>query len=467
MISFGVIGASIRGGSLRLLEAMTVPADSRATVLTALKEACGFAELTPVFTCNRVEFYYVAQEGPAGNVYRNRLLDFFLRDREKVEFGPADIYAYSAFRAVKHLYRVSASLDSMVVGEAQILGQVKDALVEARTLNLIGPRLEAIFAEAFRVAKKIRRETPLGEHAVSMATLVSTAVDEHLAKWGSSAVAIVGVGPMAGKLADHLRTQDGIKIIFVNRTVAKAQTLAEQYSGRAVSLDQFLAQPPDVDIIFSSTSSADPLFDQEKIDRIRWERNALSPLLLIDLAIPRDFDPVVGKSPNVILRDIPYFQTIADTNRRARFVAVDQAEQIVELEIARAHRENAERQFRPVFASTLSEALAYARTGLDKLFATRLDHLSADDRAAISYWVEKLVRYTNQLPVGALAEQADTSRGDCSMIAGYGCMQTRPMPQVQTDDPLANRCAQKQGRACILDGHVDESAACGTESQSE
>lgn len=467
MISFGVIGASVRGGSLRLLEAMSVPSDARAKVLAELKEACGFAELTPVFTCNRVEFYYIAQEGPAGNAYRNRLLDFFLRGREKVEFGPADIYSYSAFRALKHLYRVSASLDSMVVGEAQILGQVKDALAEARSLSLIGPRLEAVFAEAFRVAKKIRRETPLGEHAVSMATLVATAVDEHIGKWGSPSVAIVGVGPMAGKLADHLRSHEGVKIVFVNRTVAKAQVLAQQYSGRAMSLDDFLAAPPDVDIIFSSTSSADPLFDQAKIDRIRWERNALSPFLLIDLAIPRDFDPVVGKLPNVILRDIPYFQTIADTNRRARFVAVDQAEQIIELEIARAHRENAERQFRPVFASTLSEALAYARSGLDKLFVTRLDHLSAEDRAAIGYWVEKLVRYTNQLPVGALAEQADTSRGDCAMIAGYGCMQTRPMLQVETDDPVANRCAQKQGGACVLDGHVDESTACGAESQSE
>ena len=467
MISFGVIGASVRGGSMQLLEALTVPSDSRAEVLAALKSACGFAELTPVFTCNRVEFYYIAAEGPAGTAYRNKLLDFFLRGRDKVSFSPADIYSYSAFRALKHLYRVSASLDSMVVGEAQILGQVKDALVEARSLQLIGPSLEATFAEAFRVAKKIRRETPLGEHAVSMATLVATTVDEHLTKWGPAGVAIVGVGPMATKLADHLRSHPGIKIHFVNRTLAKAQVLAEQFSGQAVSLDEFLAKPPDVDIIFSSTSSPDPLFDRDRIDRIRWERNSLAPLLLIDLAIPRDIEPSVGTLPNVLLRDIPYFQTIADTNRRARFVAVDQAEQIVELEIARAHRENAERQFKPVFASTLSEALAYARTGLDKLYATRLDHLTAADRDAISYWVEKLVRYTNQLPVGALAEQADTSRGDCAMIAGYGCMQTRATPQVETDDPLANRCAQIQGRACILDGHTDSTPACHEETETQ
>jgi len=466
MISFGVIGASVRGGSMQLLEALTVPSDSRAEVLAALKNACGFAELTPVFTCNRVEFYYMAGQGPAGTVYRNKLLDFFLRGQDKVSFGPADIYCYSAFRALKHLYRVSASLDSMVVGEAQILGQVKDALAEARSLGLIGQQLEAIFAEAFRVARKIRRETPLGEHAVSMATLVATAVDEHLAKWGSAAVAIVGVGPMAGKLAEHLRTHDGLKIVFANRTVSKAQALAGQFSGRAMSLDEFFAQPPDVDIILSSTSSPDPLFDREKVDRIRWERNSLSPLLLIDLAIPRDIDPSVGTLPNILLRDIPYFQTMADANRRARFVAVDQAEQIVELEIARAHRENAERQFKPVFASTLSEALAYARTGLDKLFTTRLDHLTAEDRTAIGYWVERLVRYTNQLPVSALAEQADTSRGDCAMIAGYGCMQTRPILQVETDDPAANRCAQEQGGACVLDGHSD-APSCRVETGSQ
>ncbi len=458
MISFGVIGASVRGGSIQLLEALTVPSDQRGATLAALKEACGFAELTPVFTCNRVEFYYVVAEGPAGISYRNRLLDFFLKGHNQITFGPSDIYSYSAFRALKHLYRVSASLDSMVVGEAQILGQVKEAVAAARETGLLGPRLEAIFADAFRVARKIRRDTPLGEYAVSMATLVADAVGEYMTKWGPVTVAVVGAGPMSRKLAEHIGKLENLKLLFVNRTVAKAEALAQEFGGCALSLDEFLAHPPSIDIVFSSTGSPDILFDQEKVDRIRWERDSLSPLFLIDLAIPRDIEPAVGTMSNVVLRDIPYFQSTADKNRRARFVAVDQAEQIVEQEIAHAHRENAERQFRPVFSSTLNEGLAYAHAGLDKLFSTRLDHLSPQDRDAIAYWVEKLVRYTNQLPVSALAEQADTSRGDCSMIAGYGCMQTRAVPELATDDPLANRCAQRQGQPCILDGQPAEPA---------
>lgn len=451
MISFGVIGASIKTGNVNLLSALTVPETERTAVLKELKEACGFSEMVAVFTCNRVEFYFEADGETPSVRHRNKLLDFFLRGQDKVSVEPSDIYFHTTFRALQHLYRVAGSLDSMVVGEAQILGQLKQAYAEARTLDIAGERLTAVFTEAFRVAKKIRRETALGEKSVSMVSLVIDAVAAHAEQHGKSTVAIVGVGPMSVKLAEHLKSQDRIDYFFVNRTVAKAEALAAEHKTRAVALSDFIANPGPVDIVFTSTGAPEPIFSREAIERLQSVRTAESPLLVIDLAIPRDVDTTVAEIESVLCRDIPYFQATADRNRRARFVAVDEAERIVDSEVGKAHRLNAEKQFRPVFSAALSEGLAYAHAGLERLFNSRLNHLSEEDRKAINHFTDKLVRYTNQLPVSALAEQADTSKGTCAMIAGFGCMQTRAAETVDSDDPAANRCAKTEGKTCILE----------------
>lgn len=451
MISFGVIGASIKTGNVDLLSTLTIPKSDRTAVLQNLKEACGFSELIAVFTCNRVEFYFEADGEHPSVRHRNKLLDFFLRGKRKVSIEPSDIYFHTTFRALQHLYRVAGSLDSMVVGEAQILGQMKQAYAEARTLDIAGERLTAIFTEAFRVAKKIRRETTLGEKSVSMVSLVIDAVSAHAEQHGKSTVAIVGVGPMSVKLAEHLKGHDKIQYFFVNRTVARAEPLAAEHSTHAVALTEFIANPGHVDIIFTSTGSHEPIFNRDAIERLQSVRTGESPLLIIDLAIPRDVDATVAEIESVLCRDIPYFQGVADRNRRARFVAVDEAERIVDAEVGRAHRLNAEHQFRPVFSAALSEGLAYAHTGLERLFSSRLSNLSDADREAISHFTDKLVRYTNHLPVSALAEQADTSNGACAMIAGFGCVQTRAAETVDSGHPAANHCAKTEGKTCILE----------------
>jgi glutamyl-tRNA reductase len=451
MISFGVIGASIRSGNVDLLSALTVPEDDRSRVLQELKDACGFNEMVAVFTCNRVEFYYIADDRQTGTESRNKLLDFFLRGYPKVDFEPSDIYVHTTFRALQHLYRVAGSLDSMVVGEAQILGQIKQAYAEARTLDIAGHQLTNIFNEAFRVAKKIRRETPLGKKSVSMVSLVMDAVTAHLEKWGRSTIVIVGVGPMSEKLAEHLHHRDDVDLLLVNRTVTKAEELAAKYDCRAMALDTFKTDPVPVDIVFTSTSATDPVITRAAMEKLQSVRPSGVPLLVIDLAIPRDVDTAAAEVENVIVRDVPYFRSFADRNRRARFVAVDQAERIVNAEIGRAHRQNAERQFRPVFASALNEGLAYAHAGLNRLYDGKLSHLQKTDRELLTHFIEKLVRYTNHLPVSALAEQADLSHGNCAMIAGFGCVRTRSMQVIDSDEPVANRCAKNEGKACILE----------------
>ena len=444
MMSFGVIGVSVRGGNLPLLESLVIPEAERAPQLAKLREFCNFAELVPVYTCNRAEFYYVTSERPAGLEFRNRLLDFFFHDK-KINFEPSDITSLVAFRALRHLYRVAGSLDSLVVGEAQILGQIKSSLLQAEELGLSGPRLANIFSEAFRVSKKIRRETPLGQYAVSMVNLILESIDKHLDGRTNPTIALVGVGPMSVKLAGQLRDRDHANLVFVNRTESKAADLAGRFGGVARSLTSFLSGPTSTDVIFSATGAAEPIFTCESMSGII---PADGGLLMIDLAIPRDINPAVGSMDRVTVVDIAHFRSQAEENRRERFLAVDAAERIIDQAIGRAHMVNAQRAFQPVMASALNEGLAYAETQMRRLFETRLAHLSATDREAVAHFVRQLVQYSNHLPMEALAQQTDIAREDCSLLAGYDCVEERSDAE-DPANPTANRCSMREGGVCL------------------
>jgi glutamyl-tRNA reductase len=452
MLSLGVIGVSVRaGGNIPLLEALVIPEAERRERLIELKKSCGFAELVPIYTCNRSEFYYIGAEKPAGVDFRNRLLDFFFCSHRQITFEPGDIGCLAAFRALRHLYRVTSSLDSMVVGEAQILGQVKEAVADAEAMGLAGPRLSGIFADAFRVARKIRRETPLGKYAVSMVNLLLDTISTHVAGYSNPRVAIVGVGPMSIKLGAHLRDAGAPELLFVNRTLARATELATRFGGGALSLDEFLTVPPAVDVLFTSTGSEQPIFTRSIGERLAAARRGAADrgLLIIDLAVPRDVDPAIAGVSGITCLDIPHFRAIADQNRRERFQAVDAAERMIDQAIGRAHKLNAQREFQPVLSASLNESLAYAEAGMQRLFANRLPHLPDPDREAVAHWVRQLVQYTNQLPLAALAEQADIARSECALLAGYDCVEARCGEVGEVDHPAIHRCAVREGGACL------------------
>jgi glutamyl-tRNA reductase len=446
MMSFGVIGVSVKGGNLGLVEAMVIPEAERARRLAELKGFCNFAELVPVYTCNRTEYYYVTSQRPAGVEFRNRLLDFFFHNENKVPFEPRDITSLVAFRALRHLYQVAASLDSLVVGEAQVLGQLKQSLADAQSSGLSGSRLTNIFSDAFRIAKKIRRETPLGQTSVSMINLILESLDEHVAGRPDAKVVLVGAGPMNVRLAEQL-TEKGIKNLhFVNRTVTKAQALAERFNAQATSLKSFLAGPSDADVIFTATSAPEPVFTTRTMTNIVPRDGSL---LVLDFALPRDVDPEVASLPGMKVHDITQFCAQAERNRRERFRAVDAAEHMIDQAIGRAHVQNAQREFQPVMASALNEGLAYAESNLRRLFENRLSHLSLADRESITYFVRQLVQYANHLPMAALAHHADFTREDCSLLAGYDCVEERPEAETDAEHPAANRCAMRETGLCV------------------
>jgi len=402
MQRLGIIGVNIQSQNIGLMEHMTIPLPRRAEALQELKATLNVEELTYIATCNRVEFVFICRPGSGSIEVRNRLLDYFFKDNREISFDPNDFTVFSGQMAIRHLFSVASALDSLVLGEAQILGQVKDAFAFAEEHNLAGENLQKIFSHTFKVAKKVRSETDLGKKSVSMISLVTALIKEIWEAEGPVPVALVGAGPMTAKLADFLNTLGARDIYFVNRTVEKASTLAQQYGGQALALDEFMSAPPQARIVCTATSSNAPIFTDISATRLI---SGGEDILFIDLAIPRDvaFENPVEK--HVQIRNINDLKQIADRNRRHRFRDVDKARAIVSREVVSYYRSAVLDELSPAFNSSLAETREFAEKGLARLFETRLDQLDAADQAVITHWVDKLVSYATFLPARTMANQ--------------------------------------------------------------
>lgn len=403
----GVIGTHINSQTkesqgVRLLGRLTIPQESRSEILPEIKEFLGVDELVYLATCNRVEFVFSADESVSTTSVRNRILDYFFRENPGISFSPNDFYTKSGINAGRHLFSVASALDSLVIGEAQILGQIKDAYFAACENGLAGEQMASIFQRVFKVAKKVRTETELGKKSVSMVSLATSLIQDVIFDEGNIPVALIGVGEMSRKMARFLTGRGITDIVFVNRTEEKAAPLAEEFSGTTCALDTFLASPPCVRIICTSTGSPEPLFTD---DSIRELVRANSRLLFIDLAIPCDVEIEKSVENGLEIYNIDDLKKISDKNRRQRFRDVDKARAIIAEEINQYRRRIVESELKPVFNLSYQEAREYADGGLDRLFAKSLAHIDDKDKKQISRFVEKLVGFTTFLPARSLAER--------------------------------------------------------------
>lgn len=407
MLRLGLVGVSIHNAPLELLSGLTIPRDERATRLRDLAATCGFEELVYTATCNRVEFVFRTTYDRPIHVSRNQILDFFFRGEKRVQFQPENFYFNQGVETARHLFTVASALDSLVIGEAQILGQVKEAFAAAEEIGLVGDGLRRVYQSAFRCAKKVRRETEIGAKRVSMVNLALGYINEFVEEAAATRVALVGVGPMTLKLAEAF-TQLGAKnIVFVNRTLAKAEELARQWHGTAVTIDDFLDAPPPVDCICTATASPQPIFGQEETEAILAADDLNRPLLFVDLAIPRDVTDDVAGIANVRLCHLGTLRDLSQKNRRERFKAADRARDIIGEEVGRFHKEVVEITLAPLFDETQQQASDFAERGLDGLFNGKLANLNEADKEAIRYWVmNKLVPQVIHMPVKKIADYA-------------------------------------------------------------
>lgn len=294
------------------------------------------SEAAVISTCNRFEILSVGGEGGGIRSFFSSLLD--------LERSPKDVlYQYLDASAVKHLYRVSASLDSMVLGEAQILGQVKHAYKRAVETGSVGSHLHHLFQSAFHVAKKVRAHTDIAHHGVSVSYIAVRLAQQIFADLASSTVVIIGSGEMAELSALHLCSHGCRKIIVANRTVERAAELAERFGGAAVSLgdlDQVIDQ---ADIVISSISIDRPVVTRASLTG----RSNDKPIFLIDLGVPRNISPDLADVDSVYLYNIDDLAAIADENRTLREAAAKDAELVIEYGLLQFERWRAKVRAKP------------------------------------------------------------------------------------------------------------------------
>ena len=312
----GIIGTSVSQSNIALLEKFTLNRENRIEKLAEIKKALKLDELIYLSTCNRAEFIYIARQGVSPDSVLNGLLDYFFSKGRDVDFYPNDIVMHNGEAAIKHLFMVVSSMKSLVIGETQITDQFKQAYYEATLYGLAGKNLSLLASEALKVTKKIKSQTEIGHGALSMASLALSHIEELIPDRKNPAIALIGSGEMTAKMAKYVFKHYPSSILFVNRTLENIRKISEKYQSRAMSLEQFLEEPPTVDVIVSSTASPSAIFDTGFLEKLKIFNK---PILCIDLAIPRDFTPEYTSSEFIRHVDMVHLRTHSEENLRKKF----------------------------------------------------------------------------------------------------------------------------------------------------
>lgn len=344
--------------------------------LTRLREEQAH-EFYLLSTCNRVELIWVAEDTAETTP---RMLRFLFGEVVAPEQWDNYSYIYHNQQAVNHLFKVAASLDSLVVGEAQILGQIKEAYRYASQFGCTGPLLNKLLHKSFSVAKRVRSETGIGSAAVSISSAAVELARKIFGNLGDKKVLLIGAGEMAELAAEHLLGQGVEGITVANRTLSRAVDLAQRFNGRACSLEELSEQIETVDIILSSTGSADLIIrsdDVRPLMKVRRNR----PLFFIDIAVPRDLDPGLNDIDSVFLYDIDDLSQVVEMNRSEREKEAVKAERIVEEETLKFTRWQDGLTITPTISALRKKADTICSSEVSKTLA-KMD-LSESDRQKV------------------------------------------------------------------------------------
>ncbi len=325
----------------------------------------GCEEFSFLSTCNRVEVLFVSS---TPEETEKKVRDFLFNKSMSYDEAGKYVYLHQGEDAIQHLFRVGASLDSMIVGEPQILGQLKQAYRDAKEQNCTGMILNRLMHKAFSVAKRIRTETDIGSSAVSISYAAVELAKKIFGSLKNKKAMLVGAGEMAELAAQHLMNQGVAEVIVANRTFERAVNLARCFNGKAVSLEELLSQLEYVDILISSTGSPDIILHSRDVKGImRQRRNR--PLFLIDIAVPRDLDPGLNDLDNVYLYGIDDLQHVVEINKAERDKEAVQAERIVTEETLKFMLWLGAMEVTPTIVAIREKADAIRRAELEKTMA--------------------------------------------------------------------------------------------------
>lgn len=403
-----LIGVNHKTAPIALRERIAISREELPDATRALAAHPGVSECLIVSTCNRVEML-AAVESPETDIREFLYSQFGI---QKAELGP-HIYEHRDQHAVRHLFRVAASLDSMVVGEPQILGQVKEAYATAQAAGTISGQLEHLLQSALAAAKKVRTETAIGSNSVSIASVAVELARKIFGSLQGRTVFLVGAGKMSELAARHLVQQGAGAILVTNRTMERARTLAEPFNGRVIPFEKLYETATDADIVISSTGAPHPIFRREHGQQFMHRRRN-RPMFFIDIAVPRDVDPAMNNVEGIFVYDIDDLQQVAAAHIAERQTQAGDAEALVEAEVERFHQRRRAVNVAPAIVSLQRQAEEIRVNELKRMHA-KLGTLSAEQVAAVEALTRGLVNKFLHPPMQALKQAArenDSTRVD-------------------------------------------------------
>jgi glutamyl-tRNA reductase len=378
------LGVSHHTASLGLREKLALPEGRAAGVLNALVTEDPISEAAALSTCNRTELYLVATDSVEAETAGLGVLAREAGIPPTELLGP--LYSLRGAEAARHLYRVTAGLDSMIVGEAEIQGQVKRAYELALVEGATGPILNRMFRGALAAGKRARTETAVGEKGVSIPSVAVELAQRNLGDLSARRVLLIGAGDTSELTARALAARGSDAVFIANRGYNRAISLAERFGGTAVRIDELPLQLAEADIVVSTTNSPHHLIERSELELIMGQRQG-SPLLLIDLAVPRDIDPECREVEGVALYDVDEVQAIVEQNASGREAEARKAGGILDAELSRFERWLGAQEVTPTVAALRARASAIVEQVLAEN-ATRWESLSPTDRER----VEQLAR---------------------------------------------------------------------------
>ena len=402
-----ITGVSHKTAPVEVRECLAFREENLPAALADLKSREGVSEAVILSTCNRVEITVTTDDSSNPQT----IVDTFLTDHKAInpsKIGP-HLYRHEGQEAIHHLFRVAASLDSMVVGEPQILGQLKTAYAAAKDCGALCGWLEGLMSRAFGVAKKVRSDTGIGQMAVSVSFAAVELARKIFGSLDNRTIMIVGAGKMSELAAKHLRRSGASHVFVTNRTHERAVEMAQLFQGTPVEYTRFVSMLPEVDIVIASSGAPHYILRKDEMQRVISARRN-KPMFLIDIAVPRNIEPSVNDIDNVFLYDIDDLQEVVNSNLRERSKEAVHAEQMVADEVQRTMARLKVAEVTPTIVG-LQDQLEQIRTAEIDRVRRKCGGFTPETEQAIEMLTRGIINKIAHGPISELRNHAGNPEG--------------------------------------------------------
>ncbi len=406
-----VVGLNYKTAPVEIRERLTFDSSKIGEAMSQLQKKKSILENIIISTCNRTEIYAVVDQVHTGRYYIKEFLSEWF-EIEQSEFSPY-IFVYEQDGAMNHLFQVACGLNSMVVGETQILGQVRASFLEAQSIQSSGTVFNQLFKQAITLAKKAHTETDIGANAVSVSYAAVELAKKIFGTLENKNVLILGAGKMGELAIQNLYSNGAKNVTVINRTFEKAQSLAERFEGQAKSLNELQCALIDADILISSTGASSFVITKSMMNTVEKIRKG-KPLFMVDIAVPRDLDPALAELDSVFLYDIDDLEGIVEANLQERQKEAAKIMLMIEAEIVEFNEWLHLLGIVPVISSLREKALAIQGETM-KSIERKLPHLSERDKKVLNKHTKSIINQMLKDPILHAKELASSDDREKAM----------------------------------------------------